>query len=71
MDQAPQWGTLDMERRQWAQLGPRAVRGPRKQLERFDACTSRHRRPRDPQAASGPEELRDSRRGHTDVDVTQ
>jgi hypothetical protein len=75
-------------RRLWAQPVPWAVHGPREL--RVDACTSRHRRPRDPLgtagrkragraarlgadlrvyacargqwAASGPEELRDSKR---------
>jgi hypothetical protein len=40
-------------RRQWAQPGPLAARGPRKLQVRFDACTFRHRRPRDPQGDRG------------------
>ncbi len=49
--------------RPWALPGPRVARGTREL--RVDACTSRHRRPRDPRAGSGPEEL--TRSGRTDV----
>jgi hypothetical protein len=38
-------------RRPWAQPGPRAARGPQKL--RVDACTSLHRRPRDPLGTTG------------------
>ena len=38
-------------RRLWAQPGPWAVHGPREL--RVDACTSRHRRPRDPLGIAG------------------
>jgi hypothetical protein len=40
-------------RRLWAQPGPWAVHGPREL--RVDACTSRHRRPRDPSGTAGRE----------------
>ena len=38
-------------RRLWAQPGPLAMHGPREL--RVDACTSRHRRPRDPLGIAG------------------
>jgi hypothetical protein len=56
-----------------AASGPEELRDSERDL-RVYACTSRHRRPRDPQGDRGLQAGRRScvtRSGHTDVDVTQ